>query len=307
MPVTFPFSISTDIDLGPRLTAAIIDHGADVTVREGNVPSSIEAEAEGVAYQLRKGEFLLNVPDGSRLYVRDGSEITYQRGAETGDRDIVLFILGTAFGALCYQRGLIPIHASANVVDDGIVAFTGHSGAGKSTLAANLAQRGLPFFTDDTLIFDPDAEGHGAICHAGQKQLKLWGDAIKTVGAEQLDPVREAAAIDKHYAIPPQLSELTVAPLRKLFVLRRARGDATVANELNRLLGSAALPVIRRNLYRPHFAEVLLGRKRLFMALKGLLESVEVYNFTRRRGAQNYDAAIEFISDAIGSQQESGR
>lgn len=301
--MTFPFTIATDVDLGPRLTASVVDGDADVAIREGEVPASIESELEGVAYQLRRGEFLLNVPDGSRLYVRDGQEIVYQRGPDTGDRDIVLFILGTAFGALCYQRGLIPIHASANVAQDGIVAFTGHSGAGKSTLAANLARRGYPFFTDDTLIFDPDDKGEGAVCFAGQKQLKLWRDAIKVTGAEQLDPVREAHAIDKHYAVPPQPSALEVAPLAKLFILKRARGDATEANSLRRFHGTDALSIIRRNLYRPHYAEALLGRKPLFLGLKRLLESVEVYEFVRKIGEENYEPALDFISEAIGPAQ----
>lgn len=297
--MSFPFSIATDIDLGPRLAASIVARDADVSIREGEVPESIEAEIQGVAYQLRRDEFLLKVPDGSRMHVRDGREIVYQRGPDSGDRDVIIFLLGTAFGALCYQRGLIPIHASANIVDGGIVAFTGHSGAGKSTLAANLAQRGFPFFTDDTLIFDPAAAGDGAICYAGQKQLKLWRDAIKATGAEQLEPVREAGSIDKHYAVPPQPSELTVAPLRKLFILSRAKGNVFQQNSLTRFRGTDALQIIRRNLYRPHYAEPLLGRKQLFLALKRLLETIEVYEFSRKLGDENYEPALDFISEAI--------
>ena len=297
--MSFPFTIASDIDLGPRLTAAVVETDADVIIREGDVPKSIDAEAEGVTYQIRPGEFLLDIPGGSRMYVHAGKEIRYSRGPDAGDRDITLFLLGTAFGALCYQRGLIPIHASANVVEGEVVAFTGHSGAGKSTLAANLAQRGYPFFTDDTLIFDPGADRQQAICHAGQKQLKLWGDAIDTIGAEKLDSVRDGQVIDKYYAEPPIQSDLSVAPLAKLFVIRRARGDTREANSLNAMRGADALQVIRRNLYRPHFAEILLGRRPLFEALKQLLECVEVYEFTRRLGRDNYETAIEFISAAI--------
>ena len=294
----FPFTISSDIDLGARVAAAMVERDPDVTIRAGDVPSSLEkVEEEGVSYQLKRGEFLLNVPDGSRLFVKDGRTITYSRGPETGDRDLTLFILGSAWGALCYQRGLIPIHASANISDGRIMAFTGQSGAGKSTLAANLARRGYPFFTDDTLIFDPAAAGSQAICFAGQKQLKLWGDALEVTGAEALHPVREHAAIDKHFAVPPAPSELAVAPLAKLFVLGRARGDAKEANQLKRCNGSSALQVIRRNLYRPHYAEPLMGRKPLFLALKRLFETVEVYEFTRLLGEDNYEAALDFLEN----------
>lgn len=305
--MSFPFSIASDIDLGPRLTASQVDRDADVVIREGDVPQSIDAELEGVTYQLNKDELLLSVPDGTRMHVTGGREIVYSRGPEAGDRDVVLFVLGTAWGALCYQRGLIPIHASANLARGKIVAFTGHSGAGKSTLAANLALRGYPFFTDDTLIFDPSADGEGAICFAGQKQLKLWGDAIKSTGAEALDPVRDANAIDKFYAVPPGESELTVAPLSRLFLIRRTSGAATSPNVLRDISPSEAVQAIRRNLYRPHFAEVLLGRKPLFLALKKLLENVKVSEFERELGPDNYETAIDFISEAIGPARAEGR
>ncbi len=247
--VSFPFTISSDVPLGAQLSACSLETGADVIVREGIVPKKIEASIKGVAYQLRKGEALITIPDGSRLHVTNGSQITYQRGPQTGDRDIVLFILGTAWGALCYQRGLIPIHASGNIVNGQVVAFTGNSGAGKSTLAANLARRGYPFFSDDTLIFDPaleNADGSGkAMCFAGQKQLKLWGDAIAATGTQALDPVRDFAAIDKHYTLPPEPSETRLAPLGKPFCPgARARrcGRGQPAREADRGCGAARDP-----------------------------------------------------------------
>lgn len=307
---SYPFTIDSDIDLGAQLAACRLETGADVTIREGQVPETIEASAEGVAYQIRPGEALIKIPDGSRLLVTQGREITYQRGPQNGDRDMVLFILGTAWGALCFQRGLIPIHASANIVDGRIIAFTGHSGAGKSTLAANLARRGLPFFTDDTLIFDPsldEADGtRAAMCYAGQKRLKLWGDALETTGATALDPVREFHAIDKHYAVPPRQSELRLAPLDKLFVLGVGQGDAREPNRLETLRGAAALRAIRRNLYREHFAEVLLGRSVLFLGLKKLVETVEVHHFIRTMSPDNYDPAIDFIGARIQAEAEVG-
>lgn len=295
----FPFTVSADIDLGARVTAASVDRDADVTVCEGDVPATIGAENGALRYQLKPGEFLLNAPDGSRHYVKDGRTIIYSRGEGSHDSDLTLFLLGSAWGALCYQRGLIPIHASGNLINGKVFAFTGHSGAGKSTLAANLAKRGHEFFTDDTLIFDPAADGRGALCYAGQKQLKLWGDAVQKTGAEALQPVRANADMDKHYAAPPSPSAATVAELAKLYVLRRAQSNAPERNTIERLSGSEALQAFRRNLFRPQYAEVLMGRKALFMGLKKLFESVEVYDFRREFGPDNYETAINFVEAEI--------
>ncbi|GMN03945.1 hypothetical protein [Erythrobacter sp. MTPC3] len=295
----FPFTVSADLDLGARVTAASVDRDADVTVREGEVPATLGAESGELRYQLKPGEFLLNAPDGSRHYVKDGRTIIYSRGENSDDSDLTLFLLGSAWGALCYQRGLIPIHASGNVVGGRVFAFTGHSGAGKSTLAANLAKRGHDFFTDDTLIFDPSASGPDALCYAGQKQLKLWGDAVRKTGAEALQPVRANADMDKHYAAPPSPSAVTVAPFSRLYVLRRTQPDAAAPNTAEKLSGSEALQAFRRNLFRPQYAEILMGRKPLFIGLKALFESVEVYDFTREFGPENYDPAVDFIEDHI--------
>nr|WP_298929422.1 ATP-binding cassette domain-containing protein [uncultured Erythrobacter sp.] len=278
----------------------IVGRDADVVIREGDVPKTIDAEFDGASFQLKAGEFLQDVPDGSRLYVRGGREIIYQRGPETGDRDLQLFVLGSAWGAVCYQRGLIPIHASANIANGKIVAFTGHSGAGKSTLAANLARRGYDFFTDDTLIFDPQSDAPETLCFAGQKQLKLWRDAIEVTGAEALHPVREHAAVDKHFAVPPKPSDLTLAPLTKLFILRRTNGKSSEPNAIEAMTGSEALMAIRANLYRPHYAEILMGRRTLYTGLKRLVETVEVASFIREIGDRNYEPAIDYITKAIG-------
>lgn len=297
----FPFTISSDIDLGRRLAVSSVSSGADVAIREGEVPTAIEATQTGATYLLNHREFLLDLPDGSRFYVRNGEEIVYSRGSASGDGDMALFILGTAFGALCYQRGLIPIHASAVLIDGRISAITGHSGAGKSTLAANLARRGHSFFSDDTVIFDPSAASDSAICYAGQKQLKLWNDAIAVTGAEKLDPVREFMAIDKHYAMPANPSSIYRAELAKLLVLRRTRGDSAHPNQIEPIKGSNALRAIQANFYRPHFAETILGRGNLFRALKILLETVEIARFTRERGDENYERAIDYAENWIAS------
>ncbi|MCK0127770.1 ATP-binding cassette domain-containing protein [Erythrobacter sp. F6033] len=296
----FPFTIKSDIELGHRSTALVVDRDADVIIREGDVPDAIESKLDGAAFQIKRGEFLHNIPDGSSLYVNDGREIIYRRGPQTTDRDLALFILGSAWGAVCYQRGLIPIHASANIADGKIVAFTGHSGAGKSTLAANLAVRGYSFFTDDTLIFDQTSNAAEAICFAGQKQLKLWRDAIEVTGATALHPVRQDETVDKHFAVPPSPSDLIAAPLDRLFVITRSRNDAKEPNTIVNLKGSEALLAIRANLYRPHYAEILMGRSALFLGLKQLADKVKVARFVRQTGEENYDAALDYISAAIG-------
>ena len=67
-----------------------------------------------------------------------------------------------------YQRAVLPmalhahgdevIHASAVIMDGGVVAFCGRSQSGKSTVAYGLHRRGCRVWADDTLVFDASAE-----------------------------------------------------------------------------------------------------------------------------------------------------
>ena len=98
---------------------------------------------------------------------------------------MLLFLLGAAFTVLTYQRGLLPLHASAVVQDGAVCAFSGPSGAGKSTLAATLADQRYPFFTDDVLLIQPSTAPDEVLCYAGPKDLKLWEDALAITHARQ--------------------------------------------------------------------------------------------------------------------------
>ncbi|WP_271078518.1 hypothetical protein [Aurantiacibacter sp. MUD61] len=295
----YPFTVSADIDLDARLTVPTVPGDADVVVREGPVPSTLGDNDAEFGFEIGVGEVLLRVPDGSALHIREGREIIYRRGPETTDRDLSLFIHGTAWGVLCYQRGLIVIHASGNIVDGQITAFSGFSGSGKSTFAANLALKGFPFFTDDTLVFDPSGPADRVICHAGQRRMKLWKDAIERTGTKPIERVRDAGDIDKHFVAPPLAEPEFSATLARLVVLHRARGNATTDNALERLRGPEALQALTSNLYRPQFAEEILGKKVLYSALKQLLEQVQIFRFTRLMTPENYEASFDYFIDEL--------
>src|SRR5262249_29493195 len=113
-------------------TKATAQH--EVVVRRASVPERMPAAAN-------REEVLLDFPETGRFLVRNGNEILIAP-APSSDSEIGVYLLGTAFGVLCHQRGIPPLHASAIDVADGCVAFVGGTGAGKSTLVAALAARG---------------------------------------------------------------------------------------------------------------------------------------------------------------------
>lgn len=294
-----PFTVTADLELGERIAPYMAGNVADVEIREGSVPADIGGESSGIAYQIRPGKMLLEIPDGTRFLIENGERIIYSRGESSTDKDIALFLLGSAWGALCYQRGLIPLHASGVAVNGEVHAFTGTSGAGKSTLTAGLSSRGLEFFTDDVLIFDPAAEQKGAYCYAGQKDLKLWGDALALTGATSMGRVRDGVDIDKHFARPGQTAQATAGPLTHLYILQRKNEDEEPRFSTRPVTGHHALRHLMTSLYRPRYAETLMGRKMIFQGLKKLVETVRVSEFNRVFLEQYFDDSVTFISELL--------
>src|SRR6185436_12200791 len=65
--------------------------------------------------------------------------------------NLVRWVEGPATAAILYQRGILPLHASAVLIDGELVAFLAPSGTGKSSLAAAFVTDGAVLFADDLL------------------------------------------------------------------------------------------------------------------------------------------------------------
>src|SRR5687768_4578943 len=118
----------------------------DVVVRFGPVPC--EDEPKHGLVVLSEGEALLVVPGVGRYLMRAGREMIVEADAGSSERNLRLYLLGSAFAALLHQRGLLPLHANAIIVDGRVIAFMGHPGAGKSTMAAWFHDRGFGILSD---------------------------------------------------------------------------------------------------------------------------------------------------------------
>ena len=295
-----PFTISADLELGMRVAPYIVDSSADVTIREGDVPEMIADATDGVSFMANANQLLMTIPNGLRFIVSDGDKIIYERNG-VSDREAALFLLGSAWGGLCYQRGLLPLHASGVVEKGEVHAFTGPSGAGKSTLSAALADRGRSFFTDDILIIDPADIGEKTICYAGQKDLKLWNDALKLTDAEKMSAVRDVEDFQKFFAIPANANDASAGHLASLSILASKnirKGLEPISIE--RLSGARALKQLRDSVYRPQMANVIWGRQKLYTTLAKLIASVHVQTFDRPMVRDQFTQSLASIDDWIG-------
>ena len=271
-------SVQSEIALPGAIVDARPDGGADVTIRFGAVPSSIEnATAAGVTWAMDAERFLLRVPDIARFLVTGGRAIEIALEGAATIEDATAFVAGTVLGILLHQRGHVLLHASAVSVDGEAVLFCGPSGAGKSTLAAALARRGRPFVTDDFCAIGFDDRGR-PIVHPDGRSLKLWAQAIDKLelGENRGATVRER--VQKFY-VEPQGAALAAMRLRAVYMLREARREKRI--EIARPNVVDAATDLRQNAYRSQLIRRMGQEALYFRAATTILASAGVFILER--------------------------
>ena len=245
----FGFSIRSCIAC-PELTPYYCP-APDVSIRYGRVPDTLESPLrKGVCFQAVPGIFLLILKKIARYMVSEGKEIVIERINGSEDTDLRLFLLGSVMGALLYQRGFLPLHASAIKTAQGTgVLFAGNSGVGKSTLAAAFQKRGYPVLSDDiSAISTPN--GSRPILHPGFPELKLWPDAAKKLdeSPEELPRARrrtEKRSLQFHGAF-----DNAPSPIKHIYIMQAANKPDF---ELIRLRGTEKIEELLNYTYRMAF------------------------------------------------------
>ena len=164
----------------------------------GPVPHALEGmELDELSWYITEDEFLLRGHGEHYFHYRKGAGVTVERGPGARADMEMLWLNGSVYSAIASINGFVPIHASS--VSDGhaVHAFSGESGAGKSTLATALAARGLPLFSDDTLVLDLLPDGT-VMALPGHKRLKLTPEAIGLTGARAKEEV--GGPVEKYYS-----------------------------------------------------------------------------------------------------------
>jgi hypothetical protein len=120
--------------------------------------------------------YLLCYAEGARFLVSaSGSEIEVWWDAPLSEVDATDYLLGSVLAFVVRLRGMVPLHASAVVVQEQAVLFAGAAGAGKSSLAAAFAVLGYPVLSDDLVVID-DSRGD-VLAFPNRPRLSVWPDS----------------------------------------------------------------------------------------------------------------------------------
>ncbi|MBX7513214.1 hypothetical protein K3179_01495 [Qipengyuania sp. GH38] len=226
--------------------------GGDVRIILSDAAMPGCSEADGTIIDGDKIRFAI---DGIGVWeITGGHTIRIHPRPHAQERELRLFTLGSAWGALGYQRGLAMWHGSVVEKIGGAIIFCGETGMGKSTTAAAMLSQGWALVSDDLSRVDADTKG--PVVYPASTRIKLWRDAIERFGWDSHILQRDHFRDDKfHLSAPDHHGGAGPLPLRAIFVL--AEGNTL---EIERLEGHrAATAVLAATVYRPEMLEVLDG------------------------------------------------
>jgi hypothetical protein len=265
-----------------------------VTISRASLEGHVVKDAVSFADCTCNGEeLLLEIPKITRFLIREGREILVDQHSDATADDVSAYLLGSAFGILCLQRGIVPLHSSTIAIgDDECVAFVGDSGAGKSTLVAALARQGARVISDDVCFLATGPAGD-VVAWPGIGRIRLWEDALMALDLSGPDAVRELRGYNKYVLGLKREPELErPRRLSRLYQLKRSGADQ---HSIQRIRGAAAFNLILHNVYRIDYAEQMGLKPAVFARCIPLARQAAVFEFDRPIGLDKLSEGVELL------------
>jgi hypothetical protein len=255
----------------------------DVSVRFGTLSAS-----SGRMEACGPDALQFEAPGAGRFRISAGRDIVVDPAPGASERNLRIYLLGSAFGALLHQRGLLPLHANAIVVDGQAIAFMGPSGSGKSTLAVWFQDRGHVTLADDVCA----VAMHEGTPHVlpGVPRVRLWKDALERSGREPglFEPSFDGR--DK-FDVPSPHAAAVRTPLAAVYLLEE--GDVDLSIE--RLSPGKAIEALIANTYRGRCVQLLGAGARHFSACVALGQTIPVHCVKRRKDLASFEHTAQCL------------
>jgi hypothetical protein len=279
----------------PELATSEIDAVAepDVVIQQGEVPDLVDpVNILGFDFSHGTDHATLDIAKTARFHVRRGNEITVMAYPNADEGMLRVYLLGSAIGVICYQRGIFPLHANAIAIGDRAFAFCGVSGAGKSTLAAHFHQKGHRILCDDVCAISFDDKGM-PFAWPGIPRLKLWGNSLEAMGKTREGLTSIGGRFDKFHVPIDTYASGGPFPLVNIYWLDYAAKDQEAG--IFPLGGLEAVNALMANTYRRRFVELLGGAPRFLQQVKMLLKNCGVFTVRRRGGFDLFEAEADMM------------
>jgi len=262
----------------------------DIEFRLGPVEQLWASDEKGVKFQASgPDKVIFHIENRGRVLIENGRRVVFDAfpGID-GDRLRIEFI-GTTQSILWYQRGYLPLHASALLSDGRAIAVGARSHSGKSVLAAALTKRGLPLVADDMMVVD--WSGPTPLVLPGYQKLRLWKDACEELQLTGHAIAKALPAQDK-FVLATAGSPPSPVPLTDVFVLSGLRQQTLIAEPLGPVQAFQYL------LAATHWLDAAraMGRQeQVFSGINSVVSSARVWRATAPEGLEHSLEAADSI------------
>ncbi len=233
----------------PELLPGNPGNQADVVIRHDPdlaVPETGWTQLSPFAWTREQG-FHLQLPGIAQFVIEHGASIRVSPVEGIDAASVRVFLLGSALGALLFQRGFLVLHGNAIDMGGQAMLCLGPSGAGKSTLAAAFAARGYPVLADDVVAINDDCEALPGI-----PRIKLWEDSAARLQIETTSLMRIRPEMEKFNLPLANHTSDTPLPVRWVYLLGQGQSDGF---KLTPIRGMARFQPLMTNTYRRRFME----------------------------------------------------
>jgi hypothetical protein len=240
-------------------------------------------------YEVRPRTFHMAVAGVAKYVVEDGSRISVEPAAGASADEVRLFLLGSAMGALLYQRELFPLHGCAIETPWGAMIFVGPQGIGKSTLAAQFHRKGYRVLSDDVSAVASKPGGLEVL--PALAHFRLCADAY-----ERLDVPHEGSFHVDKFVVPLGEGYCPYpVPLQAIHVLADQESGEP---EFRLLRGFDRVQCLLENLYRPQYLQGQSTQGALLQMAGSMAQKCAMVTVTRRRDPELIAASVDFLESA---------
>jgi hypothetical protein len=273
------------------------DPSDEVFFRVGEIPARLSNADEAAGGSLVPGghRYLLTLGDKGKVLIENGREVIIDPAEGADPTDTRAVIMGPIQAVLWYQRGLVPLHASAIGLNGRAVALAGPSGVGKSTLAAAFSTRGQTVLSDDICIVNT---GHGATVLPSTPRLRLWRQALDHFGIPPGGLPRALSRSEK-YLIEGNWAGTEQRQLAAVIILSRVARRKVI---IRRLRGMSAFSSLQSVVHMFGVARSLGFDAAIFTALGQMFDAgVTVWELSVPEDLAYLEQAAEKVSEVARS------
>ena len=285
----YKLSIESELALPELLADAETAKNPDVQIKFSSVPPDglPKGQQLGPFLWVSLTELWLQVPHVARFLVQSGHTILIDPAPGIDEDSLRVFLLGSALGALLFQRAHLVLHGNAIRIGDQCMVCVGHSGAGKSTLAAGFLKRGYKILADDVVAVDTQ-------CRAlpGFPRIKLWQDVadkmdIDTRALRRIRPNTEKF----NYPLGQQFADELV-PIRWVYILGSDHIDTI---RLEPISGMQRFLPLHNNTYRVRFLQGMALKPEHLKLCGQLASQIRLARVTRPNSGFELDGLIDHL------------